>query len=1034
MSDGAVIFPRWGERDRRGRKVRSKRFKKEKGKRQFKPENCPLKRKAISDLELASVQFIEDCEDDADSLLTRRKKKGKGLAHDGPPRCDGLAVLTPFNHLFRNDWTSFELSGGLSGGLWFGWKTKSLFEVVFSCINFLVVKVNDVINGKWRLILVYGEPSTSQRGGVWDCLSQWTNPNLDLPIAIVGDFNQVDSLLDKNGQNSSYIRGANLFIDWKELNDFHDLTFHGPKYTWSNGREGEELVLERLDKGYANSKWLTLFPHSTITHQPIQISDQAPIFFQTHQTTRNKRNSVYKLERWSLNYPECLEVAREIWGKAQRGSSMYKLARKIQFTKKGIKSWTLDKRKEWNGEWDKFDSDLLETQLALEDDGNAEEFIRISKQLGEYSKNMAAYWRQRAKINWNYAGDTCSRFFFNFVKGRKARNKLEAIKDDNSNWITDEDKIAEIANKYFQSLYGLDGQVNDTIRKDEIAQVTRGITAKLTEDQKDLLSKPYSRREIKNTLFAMSPWKAPGPDGVPAGFYQKNWNWIQDDVIEAVQSALYSENKRRTRKGAKGKIAIKTNMRKAYDRIKWDFLEQVLSKFVLPDLMIKTIMNCVSSVSFSVLINGSAQKPFRSRIIGYDQMWRKCREIVGLSVAQKAPKISHLFFADDSAFFIQGKESSVIAFKHILDTYCRASGQVINQGKSTLLASPNSKEEDVNRFSEILEIDKSSNFGVYLGIPADFGTTKNEIFGFMVDRVKVRLNAWNSMFLSHAERLTLIKSVLSSLGTYVLSIFKFPVGILKKIISIIAKFWWLGRKNGKGVYWKSWKRLTTAKEDGGLGILDTRSFNQALLAKQGWRIIMDTDSLISKVFRAKYRIDKASLFNNSWCDRKASFWGWKGIKWGLKVLNKGCSWSIEDGVASLLSDNGEWDMAVCNSMFDGDTVSKIRKIVPMEKGFDDIIIWRGDRSGIYSVRSGYKFIFDSQQQICDTRNKQFPTNQVNWKKFWKTPGSPKHKALLWKICKGALPVGSERKEAWVKIITAFFASKEMQMRRDNWKA
>uniref|UniRef100_A0A803MHW8 Uncharacterized protein n=1 Tax=Chenopodium quinoa TaxID=63459 RepID=A0A803MHW8_CHEQI len=126
------------------------------------------------------------------------------------------------------------------------------------------------------------------------------------------------------------------------------------------------------------------------------------------------------------------------------------------------------------------------------------------------------------------------------------------------------------------------------------------------------------------------------------------------------------------------------------------------------------------------------------------------------------------------------KDSNVAALKHILDIYCRASSQVINQSKSTLLASLNSKEEDVNRFSEILGISKSSNFGVYLGILAYFGTTKKEIFGFMVDRVKERLNAWNSMFLSHAGRLTLIKSVLSCLGTYVLSVFKCPMGILKK--------------------------------------------------------------------------------------------------------------------------------------------------------------------------------------------------------------------------------------------------------------
>uniref|UniRef100_A0A803NCJ3 Uncharacterized protein n=1 Tax=Chenopodium quinoa TaxID=63459 RepID=A0A803NCJ3_CHEQI len=73
-----------------------------------------------------------------------------------------------------------------------------------------------------------------------------------------------------------------------------------------------------------------------------------------------------------------------------------------------------------------------------------------------------------------------------------------------------------------------------------INQGIRGITTKLSEDQKDMLARPYTRREIKNALFAMKPWKAPGPNGVPVGFYQKNWNWIQDYVIGAVQSTLSS--------------------------------------------------------------------------------------------------------------------------------------------------------------------------------------------------------------------------------------------------------------------------------------------------------------------------------------------------------------------------------------------------------------------------------------------------------------------------------------------------------------
>uniref|UniRef100_A0A803MDI0 Uncharacterized protein n=1 Tax=Chenopodium quinoa TaxID=63459 RepID=A0A803MDI0_CHEQI len=139
---------------------------------------------------------------------------------------------------------------------------------------------------------------------------------------------------------------------------------------------------------------------------------------------------------------------------------------------------------------------------------------------------MALYWRQRAKINWNYVGDTCSRFFFDFVKGRRARNFIEGIKNGNGEWITEREEIGNIAMSYFCQLYDCNTHASSQNREIEIAQGLKGITASLTEDQKDWLSKPYSRHKIKNALFAMKPWKSPGPDGIQAGFYQKNWAWV----------------------------------------------------------------------------------------------------------------------------------------------------------------------------------------------------------------------------------------------------------------------------------------------------------------------------------------------------------------------------------------------------------------------------------------------------------------------------------------------------------------------------
>jgi hypothetical protein len=63
-----------------------------------------------------------------------------------------------------------------------------------------------------------------------------------------------------------------------------DLGYKGPKFTWSNGREGDDFTKERLDKAVANHSWCGLYPEAKVTVGTILWSDHSPIFFQLKGT------------------------------------------------------------------------------------------------------------------------------------------------------------------------------------------------------------------------------------------------------------------------------------------------------------------------------------------------------------------------------------------------------------------------------------------------------------------------------------------------------------------------------------------------------------------------------------------------------------------------------------------------------------------------------------------------------------------------------------------------------------------------------
>jgi hypothetical protein len=197
----------------------------------------------------------------------------------------------------------------------------------------------------------------------------------------------------------------------------------------------------------------------------------------------------------------------------------------------------------------------------------------------------------------------------------------------------------------------------------------------------------------------------------------------------------------------------------------------------------------------------------------------------------------------------------------------------------------------------------------------------------------------------------------------------------------------------------SWEKLGRPKEKGGMGYRDLESFNSALLAKQGWRLLKHPESLVAQVFKQKYFPNDSFL--NSGLGRNP-FYVWRSVWNAKRSLNDGLIWRVGNGdsikiwgdrwipspstytiktphrildrhqtISSLIDvDTKWWNVPLICELFCDKDATLICNIPISPTRQQDALVWLGTSNGFFSVKSAYHMAKSKTEESSGSSSNQ----------------------------------------------------------------
>ncbi|XP_072952512.1 uncharacterized protein [Typha angustifolia] len=507
---------------------------------------------------------------------------------------------------------------------------------------------------------------------------------------------------------------------------------------------------------------------------------------------------------------------------------------------------------------------------------------------------------------------------------------------------------------------------------------------------------------------------------------------IEDNTLAAQEVA----HSMATDKSGQPIMMIKMDMEKAYDRVSWSAVVEVLRRMGFPTRWCNWVQACIASPRFALLINGSPTTWITPRsglrqgdpispylfIIVTQVLLGLINEKAAQGLLRgfrvREVQLSHLLYADDLLFMLEATPANAYSILESLSQYERLTNQRVNYSKSELYLSRRVGAEEGCHLSALLGLKEAGMPFKYLGVLISGRRVKVQEQQELVERISKRLAGWKGTLLSQVGKLTLIKAALLAIPSYWLGSTWVPNGVLEEIEKKARNFLWKNQ-DGHGLHLMNWAQVTLAKRQGGLGVRRLREARTAHLGKLVFKFLNREQAPWIQLMQAKYgRL-------HPWETSKSlqPSWMWRALTKTANQIRMGCRVLIGNGTGTSAAFDSwlheiPWSrqprvlaprlmdetLSVANLTRDGQwTPVQLAREAGSELAFEitnfsmgaaaseDRWIWWPHPRGTPSVKAIYQSLLPQSAQLW-----------AGWSNLWRLQVSPRIRVFCWKLLWGRL--------------------------------